>query len=134
MAGVRPRTPELLASLGHTGEIDAGSGRVLASGDQSRLALGYPPCRSGSPAPALAATQTPRAGGKYLADGKRFRGTSCVTRDHGDANDHNVLVRDGRVVAILDLGDSVYTATVCDLAIRGAYAMLDQPTRWPRRR
>jgi 4-aminobutyrate aminotransferase-like enzyme/Ser/Thr protein kinase RdoA (MazF antagonist) len=46
---------------------------------------------------------------------------------HGDANDHNVLVRDGQAVAILDLGDSVYTATVCDLAIAVAYAMLDQP-------
>jgi len=46
---------------------------------------------------------------------------------HGDANDYNVLVRDGRVTAILDLGDSVYSATVCDLAIAVAYAMLDKP-------
>ncbi len=46
---------------------------------------------------------------------------------HGDPNDYNVLVRDGQAVAILDLGDSVYTATVCDLAIAVAYAMLDQP-------
>jgi len=43
---------------------------------------------------------------------------------HGDANDYNVLVRDGRVVSVLDLGDSVYTAVVCDLAIAIAYAML----------
>jgi 4-aminobutyrate aminotransferase-like enzyme/Ser/Thr protein kinase RdoA (MazF antagonist) len=46
---------------------------------------------------------------------------------HGDPNDYNVLVRDGQAVAILDLGDSVFTATVCDLAIAVAYAMLDKP-------
>jgi 4-aminobutyrate aminotransferase-like enzyme/Ser/Thr protein kinase RdoA (MazF antagonist) len=43
---------------------------------------------------------------------------------HGDANDHNVLVDGGRVVSILDFGDSVHTAVVCDLAIGIAYAML----------
>jgi 4-aminobutyrate aminotransferase-like enzyme/Ser/Thr protein kinase RdoA (MazF antagonist) len=46
---------------------------------------------------------------------------------HGDANDYNVLVEDGRVVSILDFGDSVHTATVCDPAIAIAYAMLDKP-------
>jgi 4-aminobutyrate aminotransferase-like enzyme/Ser/Thr protein kinase RdoA (MazF antagonist) len=46
---------------------------------------------------------------------------------HGDPNDYNVLVRDGEAVAILDLGDSVFAATVCDLAIAVAYAMLDKP-------
>ncbi len=46
---------------------------------------------------------------------------------HGDANDYNVLVRDGEVVEILDAGDSVHSAIVCDLAIAVAYAMLDKP-------
>ena len=46
---------------------------------------------------------------------------------HGDANDHNILVAAGRVVSILDLGDSVHTATICDLAIAIAYAMLGKP-------
>jgi Ser/Thr protein kinase RdoA (MazF antagonist) len=46
---------------------------------------------------------------------------------HGDANDHNVLVRAGRVVGVLDFGDMVYSAVVCDLAIALAYALLDQP-------
>jgi Ser/Thr protein kinase RdoA (MazF antagonist) len=46
---------------------------------------------------------------------------------HGDANDYNVLVRDGRVVGLLDFGDMVYSAVVCDLAIALAYALLDQP-------
>jgi Ser/Thr protein kinase RdoA (MazF antagonist) len=45
---------------------------------------------------------------------------------HGDANDYNVLVRKGRVVGLLDFGDMVYSATVCDLAVALAYALLDQ--------
>jgi Ser/Thr protein kinase RdoA (MazF antagonist) len=46
---------------------------------------------------------------------------------HGDANDHNVLVRQGRVVGLIDFGDLVYSALVCDLAIALAYAMLAKP-------
>jgi Ser/Thr protein kinase RdoA (MazF antagonist) len=42
---------------------------------------------------------------------------------HGDANDYNVLVRDGEVTALLDFGDMVHSAVVCDLAIGAAYAM-----------
>jgi Ser/Thr protein kinase RdoA (MazF antagonist) len=45
---------------------------------------------------------------------------------HGDANDHNVLVGDGRMLGLLDFGDMVYSATVCDLAIVLAYAMLGE--------
>ena len=46
---------------------------------------------------------------------------------HGDANDHNVLVRQGRVVGLIDFGDMVHSAVVCDLAIASAYAMLAKP-------
>ena len=46
---------------------------------------------------------------------------------HGDANDENILVHDGRVVGLLDFGDSLYNPTICELAITLAYAMLDQP-------
>jgi 4-aminobutyrate aminotransferase-like enzyme/Ser/Thr protein kinase RdoA (MazF antagonist) len=45
---------------------------------------------------------------------------------HNDANDYNVLARDGRVVSVLDFGDMVWSATVCNLAVALAYAMLDQ--------
>jgi 4-aminobutyrate aminotransferase-like enzyme/Ser/Thr protein kinase RdoA (MazF antagonist) len=45
---------------------------------------------------------------------------------HGDANDYNILVEDGRVTSILDFGDMVWSATVCNLAVALAYAMLDQ--------
>ena len=47
---------------------------------------------------------------------------------HNDANDHNILVveRSGRfsVSALIDFGDLVHTATVCELAIASAYQMM----------
>lgn len=46
---------------------------------------------------------------------------------HGDGNDYNVLVHEGRVVGFLDFGDMVHSSVVCDLAIALAYAMLDKP-------
>src|ERR1039458_6262279 len=48
---------------------------------------------------------------------------------YNDANDYNVLVdaSGSRVVSLLDFGDVVHSATVCDLAIALAYAMLDKP-------
>jgi 4-aminobutyrate aminotransferase-like enzyme/Ser/Thr protein kinase RdoA (MazF antagonist) len=47
---------------------------------------------------------------------------------HGDPNDYNVLVdpQSGRMVTILDLGDMVWSAMVCDLAVAAAYAMLER--------
>ena len=47
---------------------------------------------------------------------------------YNDANDYNVLVDPAgtRVVSFLDFGDVVHSATVCDLAIAIAYAMLDK--------
>jgi Ser/Thr protein kinase RdoA (MazF antagonist) len=45
---------------------------------------------------------------------------------HNDANEHNVLVCDGRVSGIIDFGDMVHGWTVGDLAIATAYAVLDQ--------
>ncbi len=43
---------------------------------------------------------------------------------HGDLNDHNVLVRGGRVCGVLDFGDMVHSAVVCELAVALAYAIL----------
>ncbi|MEX2153791.1 MAG: aminotransferase class III-fold pyridoxal phosphate-dependent enzyme [Gemmatimonadaceae bacterium] len=42
---------------------------------------------------------------------------------HGDGNDFNIVARDDRVVGVLDFGDMLRTATVCEVAIAGAYAM-----------
>ncbi len=43
---------------------------------------------------------------------------------YNDANDHNVLVADGRVVSLIDFGDMVHGPHVCDLAIGIAYAIM----------
>jgi Ser/Thr protein kinase RdoA (MazF antagonist) len=45
---------------------------------------------------------------------------------HGDANDHNVLAERERMTGLLDFGDMVHSAIVCDLAIALAYAMLGE--------
>jgi 4-aminobutyrate aminotransferase-like enzyme/Ser/Thr protein kinase RdoA (MazF antagonist) len=48
-----------------------------------------------------------------------------------DASEYNILVRSvgpsQRVTTILDYGDVVHTATVCELAVALAYVMLDKP-------
>ena len=43
---------------------------------------------------------------------------------HNDANDYNVLVQEGRVVALLDFGDMLHAPLVCEVAIGAAYALL----------
>ncbi|MGH7677792.1 MAG: aminotransferase class III-fold pyridoxal phosphate-dependent enzyme [Gemmatimonadaceae bacterium] len=45
---------------------------------------------------------------------------------HADANDYNVIVNNDRVVGLIDFGDMVHTATVCELAIGCAYVMLEK--------
>jgi hypothetical protein len=48
---------------------------------------------------------------------------------HNDANDNNVLVSDdaASISGLLDLGDSVYSVVVNELAVAAAYAALDAP-------
>jgi 4-aminobutyrate aminotransferase-like enzyme/Ser/Thr protein kinase RdoA (MazF antagonist) len=46
---------------------------------------------------------------------------------HADANDENVLLREGKIIGLLDFGDCIYNPTISELAIALAYAMLDQP-------
>ncbi len=41
---------------------------------------------------------------------------------HGDANDHNIIVRNGEVAGLIDFGDVHFGAPVCELAIACAYA------------
>ena len=44
---------------------------------------------------------------------------------HADANDHNVIIRDERVVGLIDFGDMIFSYTVADPAIAIAYLILD---------
>ncbi len=46
---------------------------------------------------------------------------------HNDANDYNILTTDQSISGIFDFGDALYTATICELAIAMAYAMLHKP-------
>ena len=49
---------------------------------------------------------------------------------HGDANDNNLLV-DGavgtRITGLIDFGDAIHSATIGELAVASAYAVLNQP-------
>ena len=46
---------------------------------------------------------------------------------HGDVNNDNVLIGDdGGIVGLIDFGDVIHTAIVCEVAIAAAYAMLDR--------
>ena len=124
-----PHGPELLASLGEAlAELDAAlmdfrhpaMGRLLhwdvrhASRALQYLTL-LPPAR--------------RAVVQIFVDEWEAIDWSPLRRSviHSDANDYNVLVREGRVAGLLDFGDMVHSATVCDLAIAIAYAMLGKP-------
>lgn len=44
---------------------------------------------------------------------------------HGDANDYNVLVRDGKVSGVIDFGDLIWSSLINNTAIACTYAMLN---------
>ena len=49
---------------------------------------------------------------------------------HGDANDYNLIVDEhnpDRIAGLIDFGDAVHTAVVCEVAITIAYAILRHP-------
>jgi len=49
---------------------------------------------------------------------------------HGDLNDENMVVADGKLSGVLDFGDVLYNPLICDLAISLAYVLLDEPDPW----
>ena len=49
---------------------------------------------------------------------------------HGDLNDDNLLLQDGRLAGVLDFGDALWNPLVNDLAIALAYVLLDEPQPW----
>ncbi len=46
---------------------------------------------------------------------------------YNDANEWNILIRDGEITGLIDFGDSAYSWIVNDLAIGLAYALMGQP-------
>lgn len=131
LARVEPHRPELLESLGH----------ALAAVDRALSGFAHPAAhrtmywdlRGISMArPHLELlTAEQRALAEPFLDACERVDWSALPQSviYNDANDYNVLVSpDGaRVTALLDWGDMVYSATVCDPAIALAYAMLDKP-------
>jgi len=130
LAEVRPHTPELLASLG----------RALADVDNALSAFSHPAARrqfhwdlrsAGMALPYLPLlSASERALVEPVFEAWRSIDWPALRQGaiHNDANDYNVLV-DGagrQVVSLLDYGDMVVSAVVCDPAVAVAYAMLDK--------
>lgn len=44
---------------------------------------------------------------------------------HNDANDYNLLIKEDKVVGLIDFGDMVYTQLINNVAVACVYAMLD---------
>jgi 4-aminobutyrate aminotransferase-like enzyme/Ser/Thr protein kinase RdoA (MazF antagonist) len=132
-AEVKPHDRKLLASLG----------RALARMDQALAGFSHPaaerefywdlrqPAMARGLIDLLPAERRPLVE-RFFAQWDRIDWSSLrFSVIHNDANDYNVLVKGSgpgtqRVSAILDYGDVVYTATVCNLAVALAYVMLDK--------
>jgi 4-aminobutyrate aminotransferase-like enzyme/Ser/Thr protein kinase RdoA (MazF antagonist) len=137
LAEAKPRSPELLASLGTLlAEIDsallnfshpAAHRDLKWDGSRSLLARQY--------FPHLRDVERRRLAGKFL---DLFENEAVPRFPHlrrsviyGDANDHNVLVsppwpQPRRVVSVIDFGDMHYGYTVAEPAVAAAYAILGQ--------
>jgi 4-aminobutyrate aminotransferase-like enzyme/Ser/Thr protein kinase RdoA (MazF antagonist) len=135
LADARPRTPGLLASLGRfLGEMDAGL--VGFAHPAARRELKWDLARAGWIREHLGSI--PEGSRRALVERFLSLHDSDVVPAlprlrqsviHGDANDHNALVDDPgpeprRVVSVIDFGDMVETATVFEVAIAAAYAIL----------
>ncbi|MBV8206358.1 MAG: aminotransferase class III-fold pyridoxal phosphate-dependent enzyme, partial [Acidobacteria bacterium] len=124
---IHPHTPRMLASLGRAlGQMDAalaGFAHPAAHREfhwDLRAAAGARSCIPALPA-ARCALVEPWFERWQRIEWERLR-SSVI---HNDGNDYNVLVNAaGQVVTILDYGDVVYGATVCNLAVALAYVML----------
>ncbi len=128
-ARVRPHTPALWHSLGATlGQID--SALLDFDHPSAHRALKWDVARAAWVRDQL----------HYIADPARralvekalalFDAEALPHLRHSiiynDANDYNLLVNHG-AVSVIDFGDVVHTATICELAIACAYALMGQP-------
>ncbi len=136
LAGVRPRTPELLSDLGrHLAQLDSALGaypdhppaRVDFDWALGRSGLVMERCLELFEGEQLELVR--RVLDAFRKHEPEFLGLGSQVI-HGDVNDHNVLVSepgDGprRVTGIIDLGDAHSAPRVFDLAIAIAYAILE---------
>ncbi|HEY6223770.1 MAG TPA: aminotransferase class III-fold pyridoxal phosphate-dependent enzyme, partial [Gemmatimonadales bacterium] len=138
LAEVRPHTPELLESLGRViAQVDVGLEGLDAAA--ARRPLKWDLARAGWIREHIDAIED--RGHRALVqrvldrfDDEILPALSGVKSGiiYNDANDHNVLVRGEdpwtrRVTGVIDFGDLVDSAVICDLAIAAAYASLGKP-------
>lgn len=134
---VRPHTPALLESLGHT----------LASLDLALVGFDHPAARRelhwdlarsswiGARMHAIGDPQRRAIVARHLArfEAEVLPQLAALPHSliHGDANDYNVIVaghgHEARVSSLIDFGDCVWSATVCELAVALAYVVLGKP-------
>lgn len=132
MADIRPRTLALLEDLGR---------RTAGLSLRLKAFPEHPPARSNfiwalsQAGRVMQASLDLHEGERHALVAGCLDGFRAVERTlvelpvqviHGDINDHNVLVGDGAVTGILDLGDVHEAPAVFDLAVALAYAVLDQ--------
>lgn len=137
MAELPHYAPDLLRQLGRgLGDLDL---RLAAFDDRSmRRELEWDLARASSVRPRAELIQDRTGRDRVVSRLSRFEEYVLpVLADlprqiiHGDANDHNILVRDTahrpggqEVCGLLDFGDLVWTARACEPAIAMTYAML----------
>ncbi|MEN9934505.1 MAG: hypothetical protein RLZZ387_1084 [Chloroflexota bacterium] len=138
MAKATPHSPALLRSLGaYLGRLDA----ALAGFEHpaARRELKWDLARTAWIGEHLGAVEDParralveRFLHLFEREALPLLPTLPASVVHNDANDYNVLVGPAgewpqRVASVIDFGDALHTATVCELAIAAAYALLDKP-------
>ena len=135
LAEVRPHTPELLESLGRViAQVDVGLEGL--EHPSARRPLKWDLARAGWIREHIEAIEDRDRRALVQRVLQRFDeeitpGLAGVKSGiiYNDANDHNVLVRgedpwSRRVTGVIDFGDLVESAVICDLAIAAAYAAL----------
>lgn len=130
-ANAGPHSPDLLRSLGHTlALVDAALADAQDLMTETPADLKWDLTRAGwireyfPHLPANRRALVERLFERYESDVVRRLSALPSGLLYNDANDHNVLVDDGRVVSFIDFGDLVPGPRVCDLAIAVAYAIM----------
>jgi 4-aminobutyrate aminotransferase-like enzyme/Ser/Thr protein kinase RdoA (MazF antagonist) len=130
-AMVRPHDRKLLSSLGHAlAEMDAALAEFSHPAAQRTFYWDLRNAAMASEFVSLLPERCRSLVGPFFVEWQKIDwSTLRFSVIHNDANDYNILVTESperRVKAILDYGDVVHTATVCELAIALAYVMLDK--------
>src|SRR5215471_18028424 len=134
LAQVQPHGRRLLASLGHTlGQMDTALAEFSHPAAQRSFYWDLRNAAMAREFAGLLPDSRRRLIEPFFCEWEKIDWSSLrFSVIHNDANDYNVLVRASalsgpRVTAILDFGDVVYSATVCNLAVALAYVMLHKP-------